>query len=283
VHAIPRIATPLCGKINSTMLASERRVQLIDADPDLAADLTPEQEARARQRVIVPTLSFSVGDEELLARRMDHRGLIGLLVLDGLLLREIEVAGTVAAELIGAGDLIHPGDVRASDLSPLNGRLRWQVLEETQVAVLDGAFSMRAAEWPQILGRIALRAVWRTHGLALNLAISHQGRIEDRLLLLFWHLAQRWGRVSAQGVRLDLPLTHKTIAKLVSAQRPTVTNALGALRERGLLVRHAARSWLLPLPIPDELEPLLARHAIREATSNGASGPAQPLGEQTRV
>jgi CRP-like cAMP-binding protein len=196
---------------------------------------------------------------------MDRSGLIGLLVVDGLLLREIEVAGTVAAELIGTGDLIHPGDVQGSDLSPLNGRLRWKVLEETQAAVLDGAFSMRAAEWPQILGRIALRAVWRTHGLALNLAISHQGRIEDRLLLLFWHLAQRWGRVSPEGVRLDLPLTHQTLAKLVSAQRPTVTNALGELRERRLLLRREDRSWLLPLPIPDELEPLLARHVIRDA------------------
>jgi len=124
-----------------------------------------------------------------------------------------------------------------------------------------GIFTSRAAEWPQIFGRIALRAVWRSHGLALNLAISHQGRIEDRLLLLFWHLAQRWGRVSADGVRLDLPLTHKTLAKLVSAQRPSVTNALGELRERRLLLRREDRSWLLPLPIPDELEPLLVRRA----------------------
>jgi hypothetical protein len=98
--------------------------------------------------------------------------------------------------------------------------------------------------------------------LALNLAISNQGRIEDRLLLLFWHLAQRWGRVSPGGVRLNLPLTHQTLAKLVGAQRPTVTVALGVLRERGLLFRGEERSWLLPLPIPEELEPLLARHAL---------------------
>jgi CRP/FNR family cyclic AMP-dependent transcriptional regulator len=182
-------------------------------------------------------------------------------VVEGPLMREIVLAGSVAAELIGAGDLIHPGDVRASDLSPLNGRLCWTVLQSAELAVLDGIFTSRAAEWPHIFGRIALRAVWRSHGLALNLAISHQGRIEDRLLLLFWHLAQRWGRVSADGVRLDLPLTHKTLAKLVSAQRPSVTNALGELRERRLLLRREDRSWLLPLPIPDELEPLLVRRA----------------------
>lgn len=264
------------------MLAPEGGLQLLVADPDLAADLSPDDEARARQRVIVPALNLSIGDEALLARRMDRPGLIGLFVVDGLLLREIEVAGTVTAELIGTGDLIHPGDVRGSDLSPLNGRLRWKVLEDTRVAVLDGAFSVRAALWPQILGRIALRAVWRTHGLALNLAISHQGRIEDRLLLLFWHLAQRWGRVYPDGVRLELPLTHETLAKLVSAQRPTVTNALGVLRERNLLLRREDRSWLLPLPIPDELEPLLARHAIRGGTSRATAGRAE-LAKQRRM
>jgi len=245
------------------MFELEDGLALLEADADLATDLTAEETERALQRVVVPSLTVLVGNESMLARRIDRPGLIGLFVVEGLLLREIEVAGTVAAELIGAGDLIHPGDVRASDLSPLRGRLHWQVLEDTRAAVLDGVFTRRAAEWPQIFGRIALRAVWRTHGLALNLAISHQGRVEDRLLLLFWHLAQRWGRVGPEGVRLDLPLTHQTLAKLVSAQRPTVTNALGVLRRRELLIRRKDRSWLLPLPIPDELEPLLARHAIR--------------------
>jgi len=243
------------------VLEPHRLVQLLAEDPDLAEDLSPEEESRARRRVVVPAVTLNLGDEAALARRMDHPGLIGFLVVEGLLMREIVLAGSVAAELIGAGDLIHPGDVRASDLSPLNGRLCWTVLQSAELAVLDGIFTSRAAEWPQIFGRIALRAVWRSHGLALNLAISHQGRIEDRLLLLFWHLAQRWGRVSADGVRLDLPLTHKTLAKLVSAQRPSVTNALGELRERRLLLRREDRSWLLPLPIPDELEPLLVRRA----------------------
>jgi hypothetical protein len=249
--------------VESGAAENERLVELLSADPDLAADLTENEVKTARPQVTVAALTVAVGDEEALARRMDRPGLIGLLVVDGLLLREIEVAGTVVAELIGAGDLIHPGDITGSDLSPLHGRLRWTVLQSAELAVLDQRFTLCAARWPQIFGRIALRAVWRTHGLALNLAISHQGRIEDRLLLLFWHLAQRWGRVSTGGVRLDLPLTHQTLAKLVGAQRPTVTQALGVLRQRGLLIRGEDRGWLLPLPIPQELEPLLARRAVR--------------------
>jgi hypothetical protein len=111
------------------------------------------------------------------------------------------------------------------------------VLEPTDLAVLDGSFTGRTAPWPQVLARIALRAVWRTHGLA------HQTRVENRLLLLFWHLAQRWGRVGRDGVRLDLPLTHDVLGRLVGAQRPSVTTAFGILAERGVLARAPDRSW----------------------------------------
>lgn len=250
------------------MFETHRLIHLLVEDRDLGAELSRQELRRAREAVVVPSVRLPQGEESALARRMRQPALIGFLVLEGLLLREIEVAGRAAAELIGQGDLIHPGDVRASELSPLHGRLRWTVLDETELAVLNGTFTAGAAPWPQIFGRVALRAVWRIHGLALNLAISHQARIEDRLLLLFWHLAQRWGRVSSDGVCLPLPLTHLTLSKLVSSQRPSVTHAIGQLRERGLLLRRDDRSWLLPLPIPEELEPLLATQTVgREGVS----------------
>jgi CRP/FNR family transcriptional regulator, cyclic AMP receptor protein len=247
-----------------------RIVQLLVVDPDLGVDLSREDAEAARRDVVVPALHLESGEESTLSRRSGDPALIGYLVTAGLLLREVTVAGTVAAELLGTGDLIHPGDVRGSDLSPLRGRIRWTVLEATDLAVLDGSFTRRAASWPQVLARIALRAVWRTHGLALNHAISHQTRVEDRLLLLFWHFAQRWGRVGRDGVRLELSLTHDALGRLVGAQRPSVTTALGMLAERGLLVRAPDRSWVLPLPIPAELEPLLSGHAV----SRSAAAPA---------
>ena len=255
------------------MSPSGQALRLLVADPDLSVDLDEEEAARARLDIVVPTLTVPVGEEAVLSRRSDHPGLIGFFVVEGLLLREIEVAGTLAAELLGAGDLIHPGDVRGSDLSPLHGSVHWTLLAPARLALLDGTFSARVAPWPQVLGRIALRAVWRSHGLALNLAISNQTRVEDRLLLLFWHLAQRWGRVGPEGVMLALPLTHETLSKLVGAKRPSVTSALGVLGERRLLERRPGRSWLLPLPIPERLAPLLSGRAAREraATLSGGS------------
>ena len=68
--------------------------------------------------------------------------------------------------------------------------------------------------------------------------------------MLFWHLSERWGRVTAEGVRLELPLTHEVLAELVGAQRPTVTTALSRLARRGELVRVAGRSWLLRASSP---------------------------------
>jgi DNA-binding IclR family transcriptional regulator len=65
-------------------------------------------------------------------------------------------------------------------------------------------------------------------------------------------LAHRWGTVHAKGVRVDIQLTHATLAEMVAATRPTVTKALGGLGEQGL-VRCTEDSWLLVGPPPAEL------------------------------
>src|SRR5262249_31512820 len=78
-------------------------------------------------------------------------------------------------------------------------------------------------------------------------------RVDTRLLAFFWHLADRFGKVTADGVLIPLPLTHRQLALLVGAQRPSVTSALGALAERELLRRDEPGSGLLSLP-PDRPE-----------------------------
>jgi hypothetical protein len=69
--------------------------------------------------------------------------------------------------------------------------------------------------------------------------------VEDRLLGVLWLLAERWGRVGGDGVRLPLPLTHRTLAQLVGAQRPSVTSGIGALEDGGRLARLEGGGWLL--------------------------------------
>ena len=89
----------------------------------------------------------------------------------------------------------------------------------------------------------------RSRRLASLLAIAQQHRLEDRLLLLFWQLADRYGRVGPEGVRLELRLTHELIGHLVGAYRPSVSAALTRLQQAGSCVATADR-WILLGPAP---------------------------------
>ena len=77
------------------------------------------------------------------------------------------------------------------------------------------------------------RGTRRAHHLAVALAIAHHQRVEDRLLLTLWHLAERWGRVTPDGIVVPLPLGHQRLADLVGAHRPSVTTAMGELTRAG--------------------------------------------------
>jgi CRP-like cAMP-binding protein len=121
------------------------------------------------------------------------------------------------------------------------------------LAGLDGTFARRAAAFPEIAIQIADRAMQRSRHLAVAMAIQHHPRIDVRLHLLFWHYADRWGRVDSTGISVRLPLTHSAIAELVGARRPTVSTALGALARQGLILRSGSR-WHLSGEPPSELK-----------------------------
>jgi CRP-like cAMP-binding protein len=85
------------------------------------------------------------------------------------------------------------------------------------------------------------------------LAIAHHQRVEDRLLLTLWHLAERWGKVTPDGIVLPLPLSHQRLAHIVGAHRPSVTTAMGALDKAGRVSRRDDGSWLLHGDPPEKL------------------------------
>jgi hypothetical protein len=96
------------------------------------------------------------------------------------------------------------------------------------------------------------------------MAIVQQPRIDLRLHMLFWELADRWGTVHQDGVHLKMQLTHAMLADLVAARRPTVTKALGELAQRSAVV-WTGTDWLLPGDPPSELAGV---DALTVATSN---------------
>ena len=220
-------------------------VALLDVDPDLAIGVPPQEAEVARSRAVaaVAELEPPGWDPAQLVQRSEP-GWLGLYVLDGLLLRRVEVGKRSACELFGPTDLIRPWD-SDGEYDPLPISVSWLVLKRTRLAVLDTAFVLRIARWPTITSRIVSRVAQRARYLTLTQAVTHLPRAYVRLLILFWLLAERWGKVSTEGVYVTLPLTHEVLAMLIGAHRPTVTIALQRLTRAGFLIRERSDRWLL--------------------------------------
>ena len=225
-------------------------VSLVDADPDIARRLGPSaQEARRDAVAAVRTLKRGPWRPEASPDAM--RGWLGLMILDGFVLREVRVAGRVCSEPLGPGDIVRPWDEEIDD-APVIAHSSWTVLSPVRLALLDGEFARRVRPWPQVSEELVYRAVRRSRTLAAMLAISHLVRIEDRVQTALWHLADRWGRPQPEGTLVPLHLTHRALGALVGARRPSVTTALGALSRQGAVSR-APDGWLLhggPPPTP---------------------------------
>jgi len=230
--------------------------QLLREDPDLGEAIPPALWGQALGECIAPVARIARGPWSG-ERPSVSRDAIGLLVLEGLMIRRVGVDGRFGAELLGEGDLLRPWQTEAAP--PILARTTgWRVLAPTRVAVLDERVAQRLARYPQLTGQLVGRALERSRNLAINMAIVHQPRVDVRLRMLFWHFASRWGQVTPQGVLLPLRLPHTVLADLTAARRPTVTTALTELARQGLLVA-VEDHWLLDGEVPGELLEVDAR------------------------
>jgi hypothetical protein len=233
-------------------VTNPRAVALIDADPDLEAVVAPDARERARRNVLARVARLSPGVWDVDAHHEPDRHHRGFLVLDGLLSREVDVLGRRCVELIGPGDVLRPWQWDQEG-SHVRAEIGWQVLEQTDLAILDHGLVERMMPFPQLGVELFTRGARRAHHLAVALAIVHHQRVEDRLLLTLWHLAERWGRVRPEGVTVPLPLGHQRLADLVGATRPSVTTALGELSRGGSVSRRDDGTWLLHGAPPEKL------------------------------
>jgi CRP/FNR family transcriptional regulator, cyclic AMP receptor protein len=238
--------------------------RVLELDPGLADGIPEELRERAVNECLANVLALPTGRWRGAPATNGHAGGIGLLVLEGLLVRRVGIEGRFGAELLGEGDLLRPWDGE-DELPTLPMTTAWRVLEPARVAVLDEDFAAHLIDYPQLAGRLVGRAVGRSRNMAVNMAIVHQARVDARLHMLFWHLAARWGKVGSGGVTVPLRLTHAVLAELVAARRPTVTSALTALAGRGL-VRSTETGWALGGEPPGEL-PGQARPALETPVS----------------
>ena len=238
-------------------------VSVLDRDPDLGEDLAPEQFVLARQQAVARIVRYPKGEWIVGPHEFERSGSLGALITQGLLVRNVTVGDRTCAELLGPGDVTQPW-LRIGPDASVGTEVDWQVAQPLALAVLDRGFVARVARWPEIPAAVTRRVMLRVHWLSFHLAVCHMRRVDDRLLLVLWHFADRWGKVTPRGVQLTIPLTHRLLALVVGARRPSVTAAVRALVEAGQLEPQPGSRWLLHGEPPAELRQLHEQAATRQ-------------------
>jgi CRP/FNR family cyclic AMP-dependent transcriptional regulator len=225
------------------------RVQLLEADRDLADALDAAALAEARPRSFAEVVSLEAGEWRAQANAAELRRGLGLLVLDGLLSRRVTLRKRALLELLGPGDLLRPWTYRSEPLPSSSPHVSWQVLTPAKLAVLDRQFALRIAAWPELFGVLLDRAVQRSRRLAVQPAIRQAGDVEERILHALWLLAHRWGANEGAGVLLKLPnLDAEAFARIAATKPGSARSAVRRLTDRGLLEPVEEGAWLLRQP-----------------------------------
>jgi CRP-like cAMP-binding protein len=228
---------------NSIFTAGHARETVLLEDRDLA-DAVPESQRESATRASVAAALYvrsGTWDAKGDAHLIEHG--FGILVLDGILVRRVGFANRLGGELLGPGDLLRPQEHDGEEAT-LPFDATWRVLSPLRLALLDRRWTERMAPFPDVAVELTSRALRRARRLANMFTISLHPRLDQRLHLLLWELADRYGRVHPDGVHIDLPLTHELISHLAGAQRPSVSTAIARLSDRGLVERTES-GWLL--------------------------------------
>ena len=236
-------------------------MRVLEADPDLGAGVPREQWQPATSASTAPAFEFERGPW-----RFDpppEPGSFGALIIDGMILIRIDAGNRSHIELLGPGDVVSPWVGSGAELSTPS-EVTASVVARARVALLDRRFALRTARWPEIHAALLQRCIDRARRLSLQSAINALPRIEERVEVTLWELAYRFGRVTREGIMVDLPISHSQLADIVAAQRPSVSTAVVRLEDQGQISRTARRTWLLRGAPPAMLS-ALARQSGLEA------------------
>jgi CRP/FNR family cyclic AMP-dependent transcriptional regulator len=207
-------------------------VRLLEVDPELGLRVPAEEIRRARVELVARVRSLECGRWEVPHEDSD-RGRLGFLMLE-------------------EGDVLQPW-VPDREGGLLRYHVVWHVIAPVRLAILDEGLARSLAAWPQVMRSLLERAVRRTLRMSIHQALLQLSPVETRLLILFWHLAERWGHVTPDGISIRLRMSHELLGQLVGCRRASVTTALRRIDESGLLVRRADQTWLLRGSPPGEL------------------------------
>lgn len=151
------------------MLETTPPQPLLSLDPDLGQLLTRERlTAAARDlRARVATLRDGQWDSAELSRGSD----VNLLIVRGVIARELCLHDTPSAELFGPGDVIRAGRIEATH-QLLRTAARWTALGRAAVAVPDSHTRLALRSYPEVTAIVLDRLNARAERLAISQAIS---------------------------------------------------------------------------------------------------------------
>ena len=162
---------------------------------------------------------------------------VALVVTDGVLLRDTDTPQPVRARLYVTRSVLTGTELTDAIAT-------WRALTPVELAVIDQEVLDRArANAPLHDALMSLITAGLDERDELN-RIALMSRVEDRIAALLTHLAATVGEPRGDDIRLLLPVTHQTLGRIVGAQRPTASLAIGQLAREGRITR-SRDEWLL--------------------------------------
>lgn len=216
---------------------------LLEVAPWIGDGLDEEERGALAATLVVERVAVEPGPWIWDGRPLE----VGLQIVAGRIARglRVEDAGAHGIEILGEGDLLRPWTFRGPSAS-VPSTVDWTVMAPMECALLDHEFVAASTRSPRLMINVLDLAIERSRTFSYFLTARQVSRLEGRILLTLWHLADRWGRVSGEGVVLDLPrLTHEMIARMIAARRPSVTTGIRHLRELGLVETDHGGRWVL--------------------------------------
>lgn len=161
------------------------------------------------------------------------------LIMDGLAMRESSADALKIVEVLGPGDIVGHFSILDRSAERVPHITRWTTLTNAVIAIIGRHQIYDLARHPQYLHQLFERLDESAEHLRFRISLTSVSRLADRLHLLLWHYAERWGIRRGGQTYVDLPVRQETLAQLVGASRSSVSLALKELAHdrRAVLLR----------------------------------------------
>jgi CRP/FNR family transcriptional regulator len=147
--------------------------------------------------------------------------------------------------LLGVALLAEGGIFGALPFAASSAEERAEALCDSRVLTISTSDLERiAAAQPRVSANLLAEVGNRLAATTSRLSGLAFQSVPARLAASLLELAERFGRVTPRGVRIDLRLTHGQLAEMTSTTRETLTKVAGWLRAEGVVTLGRHEIWI---------------------------------------